>query len=202
MSDNKDCVKIQLLIEEAEQLPKDEAMVVLKAIRSAVAVGNDDWYRIVELAMERIAERQDMQPSNSSYHIANRQITNFVKIMRAAYDIHIFECNNAVPWGLSSTPKSTRRMCCYRRRNRTIISWRCSRNSRPRPRTTTPGVMPLKTQEGSVAPRSAQWRWRYPSKNFKLSLSIVFVCQQVLTFAHDLTVVGFPFIGTVKEARA
>ena len=96
MIDNKASVKIQLLIEEAERLPKDEAMVVLKAIRSAVAVGNDDWYRIVELAMERIAERQDMQPSNSSYHIANRQITNFVKIMRAAYDIHIFECNNGL----------------------------------------------------------------------------------------------------------
>ena len=71
MSDNKDCVKIQVLIEEAERLPNEEAMVVLKAIRSAVAVGNDDWYRIVELAMERIAERQDVQPSNSSYHIAN-----------------------------------------------------------------------------------------------------------------------------------
>ena len=96
MSDNKDCVKIQLLIEEAERLPKEEAMVVLKAIRSAVAVGNDDWDRIVELAMERIAERQDVQLSNSSYHIANRQITNFVKIMRAAYDIHIFECNNGL----------------------------------------------------------------------------------------------------------
>jgi hypothetical protein len=26
MSDNKDCVKIQLLIEEAERLPKDEQM--------------------------------------------------------------------------------------------------------------------------------------------------------------------------------
>ena len=51
-------------------------------------------------------------------------------------------------------------------------------------------------------PRSVQWRWRYLSKNFKLSLSIVFVCQQVLTFAHDLTVVGFSFIGTVKEAQA
>ena len=42
MSDNKDCVKIQVLIEEAERLPNEEAMVVLKAIRSAVAVGNDD----------------------------------------------------------------------------------------------------------------------------------------------------------------
>ena len=51
-------------------------------------------------------------------------------------------------------------------------------------------------------PRSVQWRWRYPSKNFKLSLSIVFVCQQVLTFAHDLTVVGFSFIGTMKKAQA
>ena len=51
-------------------------------------------------------------------------------------------------------------------------------------------------------PRSAQWRWRYLSKNFKLSLSIVFVCQQVLTFAHDLTVVGFSFIGTMEEVQA
>ena len=96
MSDNKDSVKIQHLIDEAERLPKDEAMLVLKAIRSAVAVGNDDWGRIVELAMERVAERQDVQPFSSSYHIANRQITNFVKIMRAAYDIHIFECNNGL----------------------------------------------------------------------------------------------------------
>lgn len=96
MSDNKDCVKIQHLIDEAERLPKDEAMLVLKAVRSAVAVGNDDWDRIVELAMERIAERRDVQSASSSYHIANRQITNFVKIMRAAYDIHIFECNNGL----------------------------------------------------------------------------------------------------------
>ena len=66
MSDNKDSVKIQHLIDEAERLPKDEALLVLKAIRSAVAVGNDDWGRIVELAMERIAERQDMQPFSSS----------------------------------------------------------------------------------------------------------------------------------------
>ena len=96
MNGTKDCVKIQLLIDEAERLPKEEAMLVLKAIRSAVAVGNDDWGRIVELAMERIAERQDVQPFSSSYHIANRQITNFVKIMRATYDIHIFECNNGL----------------------------------------------------------------------------------------------------------
>ena len=50
--------------------------------------------------------------------------------------------------------------------------------------------------------RDARWRWKYPSKNFKLSLSIVFVCQQVLTFAHDLTVVGFFFIGTMEKAQA
>ena len=50
--------------------------------------------------------------------------------------------------------------------------------------------------------RDARWRWKYPSKNFKLSLSIVFVCQQVLTFAHDLTVVGFSFIGTMEKAQA
>lgn len=62
--------------------------------------------------------------------------------------------------------------------------------------------MPLKAQEGSATPKSAQWRWKYPSKNFKLSLSIVFVCQQVLTFAHDLTVVGFSFIGTMEKAQA
>lgn len=96
MSETKDCVKIQHLIEEAERLPKHDGIVVLKAIRSAVAMGNEDWDRIVELAMERIAERQDVQPASSSYHIANRQITNFVKIMRAAYDLHIFECNNGL----------------------------------------------------------------------------------------------------------
>ena len=62
--------------------------------------------------------------------------------------------------------------------------------------------MPLKAQEGSTVSRDARWRWKYPSKNFKLSLSIVFVCQQVLTFAHDLTVVGFSFIGTMEKAQA
>lgn len=39
MSDNKDSVKIQHLIDEAERLPKQEAIVVLRALRSVVAVG-------------------------------------------------------------------------------------------------------------------------------------------------------------------
>ena len=39
MSETKDSVKIRHLMEQAERLPKDEALLVLKAIRSAVAVG-------------------------------------------------------------------------------------------------------------------------------------------------------------------
>ena len=39
MSDNKDCVKIQHLIDEAERLPKQEAIAVLRAVRLAMAVG-------------------------------------------------------------------------------------------------------------------------------------------------------------------
>lgn len=37
MNDNRDTVKIQLLIEEAERLPKDEAVVVLKAVRPSAS---------------------------------------------------------------------------------------------------------------------------------------------------------------------
>jgi len=38
--------------------------------------------------------------------------------------------------------------------------------------------------------------------NYTYNCSIIHSPTQGLIFAHDLTVVGFSFIGTVKEARA
>ena len=43
MKETKDSIKIRHLMEQAERLPKDEAMLVLKAVRSAVAGERSFW---------------------------------------------------------------------------------------------------------------------------------------------------------------
>ena len=87
MSDNKDSVKIQHLIDEAERLPKQEAIAVLRALQAAVAGENE----VVGTAIERIKERKEKTEIRSSYRISSRQVTTFVKLFRIVYDLHIFE---------------------------------------------------------------------------------------------------------------
>ena len=91
MSDNKDSVKIQHLIDEAERLPKQEAIAVLRALQAAVAGENGNWNQVVGTAIERIKERKEKTEIRSSYRISSRQVTTFVKLFRIVYDLHIFE---------------------------------------------------------------------------------------------------------------
>ena len=91
MSDNKDSVKIQHLIDEAERLPKDEAIAVLRAVQATVAGENGNWNQVVGTAIERIKERKETAEIHSSYRISSRQVTTFVKLFRIIYDLHIFE---------------------------------------------------------------------------------------------------------------
>ena len=70
MSDNKDCVKIQHLIDEAERLPKDEAMLVLKAVMATVAEEDGDWTQTLRMAIEEVEERVIADNSITTKQIA------------------------------------------------------------------------------------------------------------------------------------
>ena len=94
MNESKEYVKIRHLMEEAERLPKHDAEVVLKAVRAAVAEENNDWDRILDLAIERIKDRRETAEIHSSYRISSRQITTFVKLFRIIYDLHLFETDD------------------------------------------------------------------------------------------------------------
>ena len=71
MSDNKDSVKIQHLIDEAERLPKDEAIAMLRAVQATVAVENGNWNQVVGTAIERIKERKKTAEIHSFYKISS-----------------------------------------------------------------------------------------------------------------------------------
>jgi hypothetical protein len=91
MSDNKDSVKIQHLIDEAERLPKHDSIVVLKALLATVAEEDGDWTQTLRMAIEEAEERQEAPEIHGSYRISSRQVTTFVKLFRIVYDLHIFE---------------------------------------------------------------------------------------------------------------
>ena len=91
MSANKDCVKIRHLMEQAGRLPKDDSIVVLKALLATVAEEDGDWMQTLRMAIEEAEERQEAPEIHSSYRISSRQVTTFVKLFRIIYDLHIFE---------------------------------------------------------------------------------------------------------------
>ena len=91
MSDNKDCVKIRHLMEQAGRLPKHDSIVVLKALLATVAAEDGDWMQTLRMAIDEVEERQEAPEIHSSYRISSRQVTTFVKLFRIVYDLHIFE---------------------------------------------------------------------------------------------------------------
>ncbi len=80
----------------AELLPNYEAATVLRVIRATLADESGDWDKILEMAIERVLERPEAKNLHSPYHIADRQITNFVKIVRAVFDLRMFEQENGL----------------------------------------------------------------------------------------------------------
>jgi hypothetical protein len=91
MSETKDSVKIRHLMEQAGRLPKDDSIVVLKALLATVAEEDGDWMQTLRMAIEEAEERQETPEIHSSYKISSRQVTAFVKLFRIIYDLHIFE---------------------------------------------------------------------------------------------------------------
>lgn len=91
MRETKDSVKIRHLMEQAGRLPKDDSIVVLKALLATVAEEDGDWMQTLRMAIEEAEERQEAPEIHSSYRISSRQVTTFVKLFRIIYDLHIFE---------------------------------------------------------------------------------------------------------------
>lgn len=91
MRETKDSVKIRHLMEQAERLTKSEALVVLKTLLVTVAEEDDDWDRVLSVAIERVEERKEVVERRSAYRIPERKATTFVKLFRIVYDLHLFE---------------------------------------------------------------------------------------------------------------
>lgn len=96
LNDSQQYVKIQSLMIHAELLPNYEAATVLRVIRATLADESGDWDKILEMAIERILERPEAKNLHSPYHIADRQITNFVKIVRAVFDLRMLKQENGL----------------------------------------------------------------------------------------------------------
>ena len=91
MKETKDSIKIRHLMERAGRLPKQDSIVVLKALLATVAEEDGDWTQTLRMAIEEAEERQEAPEIHSSYRISSRQVTTFVKLFRIIYDLHIFE---------------------------------------------------------------------------------------------------------------
>ena len=91
MSETKDSVKIRHLMEQAERLPKQDCIVVLKALLATVAEEDGDWTQTLRMAIEEAEEREEAAELHSRYRISKQKTTTFVKLFRIVYDLHIFE---------------------------------------------------------------------------------------------------------------
>ena len=89
-----DSVKIANLIKTAQELPKHDADVLLKALQVVIAEEECDWKELVKLAIEQNSSRIEHAPPRSPYHIIDRKMTAFVKLFRLIYKLHIFEKND------------------------------------------------------------------------------------------------------------
>lgn len=88
---SKQYIKISTLIAKAEEMPKQENIIVLNALQQAIAHENDDWSEIIRFAIERAEKRPETAPVRSRYRIAKDHQTTFVKLMKIICQTHIFE---------------------------------------------------------------------------------------------------------------
>ena len=88
MSETKDSVKIRHLIEQAERLPKQDCIVVLKAVMATVAEEDGDWTQTLRMAIEEVEERVIADNSITTKQIAaqlnitDRTVQRHVAVMQ------------------------------------------------------------------------------------------------------------------------
>lgn len=88
--ENRQYVNIQHLIENAEKLPKDECLTVMKTLKVTSLEDQDLWAQYIEHRMEEIANKKEPTGPQSSYYIANRRISDFIVVMRVCAALRIF----------------------------------------------------------------------------------------------------------------
>ena len=72
-------------------MPKQDCIVVLKALLATVAEEDGDWTQTLRMAIEEAEEREEAAELHSRYRISKQKTTTFVKLFRIVYDLHIFE---------------------------------------------------------------------------------------------------------------
>lgn len=87
--DDEPCVPISVLFAYAKKLPPKDALVVYNYLLIILTDENKDWRESIKLEIQRIQAMPENQ-QRSKYRIANGQITNFCKIMKASCGIGIF----------------------------------------------------------------------------------------------------------------
>lgn len=88
--ENRQYVNIQHLIENAEKLPKDECLTVMKTLKVTSLEDQNLWAQYIEHRMEEIANKKEPTGPQSSYYIANRRISDFIVVMRVCAALRIF----------------------------------------------------------------------------------------------------------------
>ena len=84
-------IPIQMLIDHAMKLDKDQATTVLKLLKSANAKFDQNWNVLIQIALDECASRPTNNINPSHYRIAKDQQTTFVKLMKVICQTHIFE---------------------------------------------------------------------------------------------------------------
>lgn len=84
-------VSMQRVMDKAEELPKEECLIVLETLNDAVIEASGDWNRIIGHRIDAIAKRKEPSMLQSKYRIADRRISDFVVVMRICAELRIFE---------------------------------------------------------------------------------------------------------------
>lgn len=89
-------VSIRHVMHKAEELSNEKAVIVLQTLLAAVTEESGDWTQILGFEIQRILSRPEPSRLCSPYRIGKGHITDFVKIMRAGFELHIFEIENGL----------------------------------------------------------------------------------------------------------
>ena len=82
-----DSVKIYMLIRRALELPKNDADILLNNLLIVINETEQNWKELLKVAI--LFNKDRLEPTHSIYHIREGQLTNFLKILRALFDLHI-----------------------------------------------------------------------------------------------------------------
>lgn len=89
--------KIKDIVAIAKTLPPQDCKTVFNVVRLLIADQNDDWIERID-AEERVLDNRLV---SSKFRIANRKNTDFIKIVSAMYECHLF----VTPDGLRASNK-------------------------------------------------------------------------------------------------